>query len=219
MKDFVRNVLPKVRNCSPQTLNPRAELHLEREIENEKATVVSGDGVGMVTGMENVNDELGAEAESKNDKPRVLKEYPSWGRDSRIWPLVSLPSAWDEEEDDEAGCVTATPPPSPALSPVTRGAPEIRRIRSAVSLVVPSRNARSHRRKPSAFEPRRTESGHIRLPPITLTVMPTGIPPPPPPSLRRCSTSHPDIASLVDNWSQSGPANKTMVYGTSRPHS
>lgn len=230
MRDFVRNVLPQVRSSSPQLLNARAELELEQEIENENATVVGGDGVKTKSGMEGVNDELGArdssESESEDDKEQSRKEYPSWGR-SRKWPLVpSFPSPHEEAQErknerrDRKDSAVVDRPTSPTSSPTSVTSPSdtgasqlasgLRRIRSAVSLVVPVGGL--HHCKPSPFESRRTGPDHIRLPAVQPLSKMTS--PPPSPSLRRTNTSHPDIASLVENWSQSGPANQTLLYKT-----
>ncbi|KAG5647692.1 hypothetical protein DXG03_008415 [Asterophora parasitica] len=238
MKNFVRFILPQIRTRSPRPLNLRAELHLEEEIENENATVVRGDGVEVKTGMEGVNDKLGGaqdhtDMENMGDKRRTPKEYPSWERSSRIWPLVNLPTPPDEDEEHKhhADPITVTRPPSPPLSshPFTDTSEEtagIRRIRSAVSLVAvavpPTVIARRHHRKAPASEHRRHPSlesrraapGHIRLPPAPMMSKCTSSSQSPlhSPSLRRSSMSHPDIASLVEDWSHTGPANKTMLY-------
>jgi len=227
MRDFVRNVLPQVRSRSPQLLDARAELELEQEIENENATVVGGDGVETKTGMEGVNDELGAressESESEDERGQSRKEYPSWGR-SRKWSLVPyLPSPQEEaqqrksERRDRKENATTDGPTSPVssppsiISPSDTGASQLssglRRIRSAVSLVVPVGLPLHY--KP---ESRRAGPGHIRLP--VVNPMSKVNSPPPSPSLRRTNASHPDIASLVENWSHSGPANQTLHYKT-----
>ncbi|KAF5385349.1 hypothetical protein D9615_001202 [Tricholomella constricta] len=228
MKNFVRNILPQIRTRSPRPLNLRAELHLEEEIENENATVVRGDGVEIKAGMESVNDKLGVEdtddPENKDNKRRDSREYPSWERGSRIWPFVNLPSPLDEDDEHKhhAEGVTVTRPPSPAVSshPYTdtsEGTAGIRRIRSAVSLVAvpvpPTLIARPHHRKISALESRKAAPGHIRLPAAVMTKCSSPSHSPlHSPSLRRSSMSHPDIASLVENWSHTGPANQTMLY-------
>ncbi|RDB28837.1 Acetyl-hydrolase [Hypsizygus marmoreus] len=224
MRDFVQNVLPQIRTRSPQRLNSRAELHLEQEIENENATVVSGDGMETRSGMESVNGKLGTEEGSGSDSSQERgrhKEYTSWGRSWRIWSLVNLPSPLDEEDEKETGNITVTRPPSPALStlPVpddSQQSNNLRRIRSAVSLVVPvstTRGTRSLHRRPLAFESRLSGPGHIRIPPITPMSKLDVNSPPSSPSLRRSSNSHPDLASLVEGWSHSGPANKTKLFG------
>ena len=226
MRDFVRNVLPKVRSCSPKMLNARAELELEQEIENENATVVGGDGVETKVGMEGVNDELGAressESESEDEKGQSRKEYPSWGR-SRKWPLVpslSLPheqtQEWKNERTDRKDSAPTSSLPAvtmPSETSSSQLASGLRRIRSGVSLVVPVGGTHC---TSSPFESRRASAGpdHIRLPAVQpMSKMSS---PPPSPSLRRTSASHPDIASLVENWSHSGPANQTLLYKTAQ---
>lgn len=227
MRDFVRNVLPRVRSCSLQLLNARAERELEHEIENENIMVVGGDGVETNIGMGCVNDKLGSressESESEDEKGHSRKEYPSWGR-SRKWPLVpSLPSAHAEAQERRAerrerkNSATTDRPESPTSPPLVVSPPDtgasqlatgLRRIRSAVSLVVPAGGP--HQCKPSPFESRRTGPDHIHLPAVhQMSKMNS---PPPSPSLRRTNASHPDVASLVEDWSNSGPANQTLLY-------
>jgi hypothetical protein len=221
MRDFVRDVLPHIRSCSPQLLNARAELELELEIKNENATVVGGDGVKTKTGMEGVNDELGAressESDSEDGRGQSRKEYSSW-RPLRMWPLAPLSSPHEEVQEKKNGTrdrndspvtvdgtISPTPStPSPSESD-TSLASGLRRIRSAVSLVVPTGG-------PYPFECRRAGPGHIRLP--ALQPMSKFNPSPTSPSLRRTNASHPDIVSLVENWSHSGPANQTLLYQT-----
>lgn len=216
MRDFVRNILPQVRARSPQPLNLHTERDLEKEIENEYATVVGGDGCETMVGMDGVKGELSVE---KNvdiqtlDEP-ASKEYPSWGR-TRGWPLVtSLLSSQDMVEehlhDDGSGEENIDRPPSTDVQSQPRAhishpAHEIRRARSAISLVsVPNP------RKPSSLASRRAGPSSIRLPAKMSTIST----PPPSPLLRRSNLSHPDIASLVENWTHTGPANETLLYRT-----
>ncbi|KAG6830902.1 hypothetical protein H0H92_014053 [Tricholoma furcatifolium] len=223
MKIFVQDILPQVRSRSPQPLTPHVEQHLEEEIENEKATVVGGDGVETKSGMDNVKDELGEKllvSAVLDDEHRASKEYPSWGRSTGLWSLVTLPTPVDED-DDFLPNVTITRPPSPAVSyyPYSHMPEEsagIRRIRSAVSLAA---NPGSHSNDPQSpyrrtpFESRRAGPGYIRIPPFTAMSKCTTPPCSPlesPPMHR--NLSHPDIASLVEDWEQSGPANQTMRY-------
>lgn len=60
MRNFVRKVLPQYQSRSPQLLGVIAERGLEREIENEHAVVVGGDGV---------------EAHGSNDKQARKNEF------------------------------------------------------------------------------------------------------------------------------------------------
>jgi len=174
--------------------------------------------------MEGVNDELGvgesSESDGEGERGQSRKEYSSW-RPLRMWPRVPPLSSpheevqeWKNGKRDSHATVDGTtspisPPPSPSDTDtsLTSG---LRRIRSAVSLVVPTGGP--YHRKPTPFEYRRAGPGHIRLP--TVQPMSKLIPPPPSPSLRRTNASHPDIVSLVENWSHSGPANQTLLYKT-----
>ncbi|KAG6919026.1 hypothetical protein DXG01_009736 [Tephrocybe rancida] len=217
MKDFVRNILPQLRARSPQPLNPHVEQHLGEEIANENSKIVGGDGVETATGIDSVKDQLEA-VRSEDDKLQDERECRSWGRSSRLWPLIDIPTPY--AEDDDLQHVTVTRPPSPAANrhPHVHTLEEnagLRRIRSAVSLVSvpvpPTCGSRPHHRK-SPFESRRSGPGYIRMPPIP-TLSKCCTPPPSPlgsPSFRCNNISHPDIASLVEDWSHSGPANQTL---------
>ncbi|KAF8078986.1 Alpha/Beta hydrolase protein [Lyophyllum atratum] len=213
MKDFVQNVLPQIRTRPPQQLNVRAERQLEEEIENENATVVRGDGVKTKSGMEGVNDTMGVEETTdpeKNDDKG--EEYRSWTRSSRFWPLVNLPSPMSasDQRPPRMENVAATQPPSPAVSsqPSTDTSEDnngIRRIRSAVSIAAPARPpliVRPHHHQSPDLESRRASPGHICLPPAPVISLNSPAQSPfHSPSLSRVSVSHPDIASLVKNWS------------------
>ncbi|KAG6873859.1 hypothetical protein C0995_010471 [Termitomyces sp. Mi166 len=221
MKDFVQNTLPQLRSRSPQPLTPYVEHTIEEEIENEKTTVVRGDGVGMKTGMDNVMDRLGektnVQSEYSDGKQEDSKGYASWGRSAHLWPLGNIPTPMEEDDDWECK-KTVTRPPSPSIChhPITNTSNEngLRRIRSAVSLVaVPAPRTRPHHRKPP-FESRRAGPGYICIPPFP-TMSKCSTPPPSPlesPSIRRNNISHPNITSLVEDWSQSGPANQITCY-------
>jgi len=231
-RDFVRNILPQIQSRSPQLLNHTAEAVLEHEIDNENATVVRGDGVETASGMQEVKEELGeeerTESESDDDSRAALRAYPSWGR-AQIWS-PSPPTSDDEDDEDEEPSASETPIPTPTLSrPRADTLPSmsgLRRIQSAISVIIPdpiSPTPRHHQRtqshRPRRPDPRRSPglefrrpANHIRLPTFSISSINS---PPPSPSIRRSNASHPDITSLVENWTHSGPANQTLMY---KPH-
>ena len=204
-RDFVRNILPQLQSNSPQSLGGAAEAVLEDEIGNEKACVVSGDGQETASGMQEVNEELGNEegerTESDSGDDTVPKTYPSWRR-SQVWSPTADDTAVDDS--DTSGSETESIPSS-AYGDTT----VLRRIKSALSVVLPVR-ARNHRRTPSYQslhnEPNPTKQ---RLSISSLASI-TSVPPSP--SIRRSSTSHPNITSLVQQWTSSGPANQTLTF-------
>ncbi|GLB35806.1 putative steryl acetyl hydrolase [Lyophyllum shimeji] len=235
MKDFVQNILPQIRTRPPQHLNVRAEQKLESEIENERATVVRGDGVKTKSGMEGVNDTMGVE--DKQDSQRQddeRGEYRSWKRSSRLWPLVHLPSPMEPDSEEPRAPrmenVAATQPPSPAVSSLpstdtTEEGASLRRSRSAQFAAAPPRPPliiRPHHHQSPALESRRPSPGHISLPPAPVLShspaekKPSPSPPKPhspahspihSPSRSRFSVSHPDITSLVKNWAHTSLIN------------
>ncbi|KAG6837313.1 hypothetical protein H0H93_011408 [Arthromyces matolae] len=227
MKDFVNNMLPQCRTRSPRPLTPHVEQDLEGEIVNEKSRLVSGDGVGETYMDEfTLEETIDDQPEYEDDELETSKDCSSWGRSPRLWFLGSVPTPVSDDDDLECKR-TVTRPPSPAVyhhhsysssSDEKRG---LRRIRSAVSLVAAT--SQSHLRNgKSSFESRRAGPGQIRIP-LVPTMSKCTTPPPSPlhspsgsplysPSVRRNNASHPDITSLVEDWSQSGPANQTMRY-------
>ncbi|TFK41864.1 Alpha/Beta hydrolase protein [Crucibulum laeve] len=220
MSNFVRNILPQMQSCSPQPLDLNTEKQLEEEIESEKAVVVSGDGVEEASqpGMD-VTPDVEASANQNDDDPSSWTHSPTWSRfsDSRsrlfsmedmnekgFGGIEKLESPPDFYLPSPASSPKATQTPSPPISP--RTAP--RRIRSITTLSTTP----SIRPKPRHHR----SSHHLTLDMLSTDTDNNTYPSPPSPSLRRklASASHSDIASLVRNWSETGPANQTLLYRT-----
>jgi hypothetical protein len=166
--------------------------------------VVRGDGVETGAGKQEVDEEMKVDEQAKPaDKE---EEYSSWGRsrsNSILHPLI-MTAASKEGETKTA----------PDAEP---GTPNLRRIQSAF-VVFPSEPstpppARNHNRTPSAQSVRptyhRESSSHPSISSLNMSKYTT---PAPSPSIRRKNASHPDITSLVEQWTNSGPANQTMMY-------
>lgn len=238
-RDFVQNVLPAIQSASPQILDVAAEAELEQEIENENATVVRGDGVETASGMQEVKEELGdhtTESESDEDnRPLSQAAYPSWGRSHTCSP--PLVSDDDDDDDDEA----EKPPGSKEAERLFHNhsraetLPTIRRIQSAISLIMPDPHAASrpryHQRTRSNQsrynDPRRSPAaattndyrrlgnytpGPLRIPVFSVSNFESHKSLLPSPSIRGSSVSHPDITSLVNQFTATGPANETTLY-------
>lgn len=248
MREFV-HVLPQLR--SPQTLDSTAEKVLEIEIDNEAATLVRGDGVEVVTGKEEVEQELQEEGEAtetsdsdEEGREETQTEFPSW-RPTKSWSILGGDEDDEEEDGDEDEDEDEERPPTPrgATTPTKSrhradtapSIPGFRRIRSAISLIIPDAtptppipHVRHHKRTQSYHHDsgritgagmsnqfaRATRPTHINLPPPQpLRRMSSMHSLPPSPSIRRSSNaSHPDISYLVQNWTDSGPANQTLMY-------
>lgn len=189
-RNFVRNVLPRLQARSPQLLDGSAQEELEHEIDSENIRVVRGDGVETGAGKQEVNEEMKGDDSDDQAKPvDQEEEYSSWGQSRR----------------------------SSLLHPLTKtaqdvGKPNLRRIRSALAL--PSEPStppiRNHNRTPSAQSMRHRQSiSHVPIPPLNMSKYAS---PAPSPSIRRQNASHPDITSLVEQWTSSGPANQTTMY-------
>jgi hypothetical protein len=189
-----------------------AQEELEQEIVSENVRVVSGDGVETASGRQDVNKEMKedeqVEQTDEEEDSSSQEEYSSWGR-SRNGSILQ-PLTRSEKDTKPAQSTEAAPS-------------NLRRIRSALSLLssgseppitepLPTRN---HRRTPSGQSSRpsysRRFSGHAQMPSLNISEYAT----PAPPSIRRKNSSHPDITSLVEHWTISGPANQTMMY---KPH-
>ncbi|KAF4573321.1 hypothetical protein EYR36_007832 [Pleurotus pulmonarius] len=259
-REFVRKTLPDIQSRSPQMLDNKAEDVLEQEIDNENATVVRGDGVETVSGMEEVKQELEREEEIEDssmvessdseDEGRGPKEYPSWGK-SQIWSsLSSTPSSIDDleledaEEDllsrserrENTNAIGTTSSQVPPRRTLRRRATmptltTLKRLSSAISYIMPdpmvasppklvhhthttlTSPSASTSAKPPLSRTHTSDSLHrhgsrSRASNLSLSM----VSPPPSPSIRRFNSSHPDITSLVEQWTSSGPANRTMMY-------
>ena len=210
-RNFVRHVLPRLQPRSPQLMDGSAQEELEQEIVSENVRVVSGDGVETASGRQDVNKEMKedeqVEQTDEEEDSSSQEEYSSWGRSrngSILQPLTRSPTA---EKDTKTTQSTEAAPSN------------LRRIRSALSLLSSGSEppatepppTRNHRRTPSGQSShpgyRRRFSGHS----LNMSEYAT----PAPPSIRRKNSSHPDITSLVEHWTISGPANHTMMY---KPH-
>lgn len=197
-------------------LDLSAEAGMEHEIDNANATVVRGDGVETGAVKEDLEEQERTESEPEETARLGNKEFPSWSRSrarAESWlaraPAVehSSPSISSDSSSDEV--------------PRSSG---LRRIQSAISVILQD-NPPAHRghRRTLSHHPRddsarsqskRAGPGHISLPTFSMS---SAKAPPPSPSIRRSSNaSHPDITSLVEQWTLSGPANETLMF---KPHS
>lgn len=222
MREFVRNILPQIQERSPQMLDIQAEKILEDEIDNESASVVRGDGVEVATGKEEVEEEFREElpTSDSDEESHQSNQLPSWGH-SQEW---SASDAEDESSDDSDDTEQTTASSGYRTPTVTRARsatlPGFRRIRSAMSLIIsdpPTTPHRCHHRTPSLHLVNDVLGSRPRLDPIhiasrTPTSAHTSVPPSP--SLRRSSNagSYPDISVLLRNYTDSGPANHTLMY-------
>lgn len=228
MRDFVCDVLPQYQSRSPQLLCANAEKELEQEIESDRAVIVSGDGAESNLGMDGVKEKF---AKKSDDSDSTGSEYDdaSWVQ-SPVWPrkpssrLFTLDNDADAELEDledladldiipelqlsQPPALSAPPTPLPTDPSFTPG---LRRIHSAFSNVLPHLDAT----QPVRPQPRHHRSSHT-LRTTANFGMSSVQSPPPSPSIRRsfASASHPDITSLVENWSHSGPANQTTLFTT-----
>ncbi|KAL0068594.1 hypothetical protein AAF712_004309 [Marasmius tenuissimus] len=235
MRDFIRRTLPRVQRCTPQALDEGAVKDLEREIENDKVTIVRGDGVETGSGLNEVKENVEpstteSSSDTDDDPERRRNAFASWGRQSGWYISAST----DEDEDDEDNrCRTPVPTQKPKSSP---SSPQRRRagtmpsmsgferIRSAMTMIMQDPPPPySPTTTPTSLSHRRGGPSKISLPssaesPTTMSSMRSI---PPSPSVRRSSraTSHQDITNLVEEWTNSGPANRTVVYSPYFPRS
>jgi hypothetical protein len=207
-REFVRNILPQFQSRSPQPLGGAAEAVLEDEIDNDKACVVSGDGQETATGMQEVNAEFSKEESDSGDDVANPKTYPSW-RSSQIWS----PSLDGDSDTDDSGSETEITSPPPYQNATFN--PVIRRIKSAISVLIPESapppvRTRNHHRTPS-HQSVLNDSRHHRHR-LSISNLALSNSPPPSPSIRRSNVSHPNVTSLIQQWTSSGPANQTLTY-------
>ncbi|KAK7058523.1 hypothetical protein VNI00_002159 [Paramarasmius palmivorus] len=239
MRDFLHRTLPQVQKCTPQPLNMQAVKVLEREIENDRVTIVRGDGVETGTGMEEVKESTQftteSSSDSDDDSEGKRRKYASWGRSSGTGSWSISPDTEEEEDDDDDDDDEDETRKSKPTSPVTPASTEpprrrrragtlpsvsgFNRIRSAMSVIIqdspPPNPYAQCRATPSGLSSRRAAPPKLSLPstpvPAAMSSMRSI---PPSPSIRRSSraTSHHDISNLVREWTHSGPANRTVLY-------
>ncbi|KAH6917059.1 esterase [Coprinopsis sp. MPI-PUGE-AT-0042] len=233
IRNFVKHVLPQIQSRSPQPLPEVAEKGMEQEMEN--AVLVGGDGVEQSTSEKELHeieqgaltdDTSGGETEDDKEVP------PSWVR-SPVWSKASFPDLQVSGKEKVAGKentlevnvlthiapLQSTPSPTsiasspgPALSRNSSSNPLRPRSQTLLRPSGPASSSRPPvRPKPAG---RQRSYNTLRGTPFVMSAVVQNSPAPPP-SLRRSksgSRSHPDLTSLVDNWSREGPANDTWVY-------
>ena len=211
-RDFVTNVLPLHQSHSPRELGLETRADLEQEMANEKTKVVAGDGAEGKAGKE-AFDELATATESEDSIAVDTSENdPSWG--------------YKEPEDGEAteaGDSDDEPTPHPMDAGPIHIKP-LRRTLSTASSVIPHRRNPSLQRifgpsttpgiehaQPQPRPQKPTRQGS-RLSTLTLTSMDQMTAP----AIRARTASHPDVFSLIQQWSEKGPANKTFTYKSAK---
>ena len=182
---------------------------------------MTGSGTEDLMGkLQDDSDEGDTDPEQVEDEAKGASQYSSWGRkkgNSILQPLSPI---------------IPQPEPNGTKTPhgeIEQGTSNLRRIQSALSMltsgsassvVSPSRTS-NHSRTPSAQSISRPAStrkftGNIAISPdLNMSTVAT---PAPSPSIRRQNVSHPNVTSLVDQWTASGPANQTMMYKAHKPH-
>lgn len=223
--DFVWNFLPQCQNRTPQYFEPSAEKGLEDEIDTKATRIVRGDGTETEQGPEAIE----VPSESRRRPSYRRKSYsgsrsPTPSLDEPSWGSMYLPSSSDDEGDFGDGAVRvdmyALPTRAPTLEvprPTLSKAPSFSRLRSTFSTIadVASHSAsdtlhipssHSHKSLPIASPARRRHriSSSVSMTPSTEA--------PPEPSICRSHRSHPDISSLCQSWTKSGPANYTRTF-------
>lgn len=237
MREFVRKFLPRIEREAPHRLDEEVEKVIEDEIESTSVIMVGGDGSKTAAGMEGVKQSVDARSPSmesgfssssdteEEDNRAKQKEFPSWGR--RTWGISSFnllsPSAQPKPTPRRRA---GTLPSSPDLAQAypTTSALDLKptyprtRSHSHINQRPPLTGSLASRR--SALPPRINLPSNSKI--SSMFGMPLGSPEgwsatnsiPPSPSLRRSSraTSHQDLSSLVRDWTNEGPANRTLIY-------
>lgn len=235
MRDFVRRFLPRIEGEAPHRLDEEAEKVIEDEIESESVIMVGGDGLKTATGMEGVKQSVALDAsmdsssdtEEENDSSKP-KEFPSWGR--RAWPSFTLlsPSSNTTQPKLSPRRRAGTLPSSPAFAEVhpTSPAPDIKptysRTRSHSHINQHPHTSNSLGSRRSGLPPCISLGSNSKVP--STSNIPLQSPEafawspvnsiPPSPSIRRSSraNSYQDLSSLVQDWTNGGPANRTYIY-------
>ncbi|KAF9074924.1 Alpha/Beta hydrolase protein [Rhodocollybia butyracea] len=244
MRDFVRKFLAQIELEEPQEqLNEEAEKGIEDEIESESVIMVGGDGLKTASGMAGVKLSVALQgaafADSSSDTEEegthIRKEFSSWG--PRSWGFSIRPSSPDSTPTSSTRRRAGTLPSSPVLAgtypaslsprpttPRTKSqshitqrahlAPSLSSRRSGLPprINIMNNNSNNFRKSESLREPIRNRSPSATSPSSPKDgILPS-------PSIRRSSraNSHQDLSSLVDQWNNQGPANRTVIYPLSR---
>ncbi|OSX67049.1 hypothetical protein POSPLADRAFT_1175785 [Postia placenta MAD-698-R-SB12] len=225
-RDFVQNFLPQWQRQSPQALQGSTERGLEQEIDNDSARVVRGDG--METGSRREDIGSASDEERECSRRNTPESDQSVSASSSTEGDRSWASSWSpppSSEEDNSGPSTPTEYATVAVSPVhdrprMQSRPSLRRLKSTFSFIADAsyRSATSHLdRAPlhpdiSGYDV--SDEGVLHIPRWRRSTLSTSPQTAPlmPPSIRRSEASHPDISSLVQQFSASGPANQTITY-------
>ena len=224
IRNFVKHVLPQIQSHSPRPLPDVAEQGMEQEMEN--AVLVAGDGMEQSSSQRELqemeeravdDDSSGGETEDDKEVPPSWVRSPTWSKSSFPEPQADGKEGMVREDMVEIPAVLVTP-----LSVAPICATSTTRVSSRTpSNPLRPRSQTLHRSPtPSSTQPSRPKpvgrqrSYHtLRGTPFVMTAAVQNLTAPQP-SLRQSSSSrsHPDLTSLVDNWSREGPANDTWVY-------
>ncbi|KAJ3789275.1 Alpha/Beta hydrolase protein [Lentinula aff. detonsa] len=229
MREFVRKFLPQLGSETLDNLDEQTEKVIGDEIESESVILVGGDGQQIASGIEGLKQSATAETsaesssdtEEENHHRKPHREHSSWSR--RTWglsPFTLLTSAVPRPpnttrrradtlpsgpiaSDSRSSALAVTPKPvnsrTRSQSHITQRAPGLSPRRSGL----PPRISIANNTIP-----------HSRSKILPTPVSPSWFPSLPSPSIRRSSraNSHPDLSSLVQDWTSGGPANRTFIY-------
>ncbi|KAH8835575.1 Alpha/Beta hydrolase protein [Flagelloscypha sp. PMI_526] len=242
MREFVKDVF---HDHAPRALDSTAEQGLEKELENDGVMLVRGDGLEVASGLDDARKEISTchgPSSSENTssdgddtdetQPSLQRERSSWVRSpiiSPLWPQRDVPayhspSSSDEENDSDAPLTIRRVTSTVQLSDRSKVRRRSETLPSQpLAPRIPTSTTSSSSSTPRPKPVNRTQSfsrafggSPLNLSGLTMTSERTA---PPSPSLRRAASrtaSHPDLFSLVDDWTQSGPANVTRHYQHAR---
>ncbi|KAF5368407.1 hypothetical protein D9758_002167 [Tetrapyrgos nigripes] len=206
IRDFVWDFLPQVQSGGPRTLDVKAERVLESEIESESTRMVRGDGVETTSGLPRLRKTLSvpsfgdtSDTEEEPTKRRRDSLYSSWRR--RNWPLQDSDSSSSDSEDEEESSPPAFNRRRSGTLPSSLSG--FRKIPSATSIRVPD--------TPPPRPLHKRTSSFVGVPSSHRSNFVHSIPPSP--SIRRSrANSYADLQQLVQSFSDTGPANETIIY-------
>lgn len=213
-RDFVKNDLPQQQSHSPQEFDTDTVAGLEREIDNDKARFVRGDGLEMSPNEKGSPDDEDSPDEGSMER-RSSEEQPSFARSPVRTREKNAHFDFDEQDDDHPHTRKASAQPQVSATIASRP--------TSISTLPPKDISANHEEtRPSLAPPRnhhrRATGGHVRLPAITMS---SSISTAPIPTIRsrNRAISHPDISSLCQQLASSGPANRTTRYSTTSSNS
>ena len=197
-----------------QRLNTTSLAELERDIDNERARPVRGDGQEMPRiqreGLRDEANELGG------SEPESDVERPSWTRrrSNQLLNRTSIVHPLDDSRSPKGGPARS---PTSQLSHLTTSHLTTNTASWKLGTPLTEESVTSVKRERPRNHRRGETAGQLRLSNMAMSTI--SITPTPTTRSRSRAISHPDIFSLCQDWANKGPTNQTRYVPSSQTES